>query len=617
MPEKNNAGRKRVLLISMPFAHLSPPSAQLAALDAYLTANGIETESRHLYLKGGDYLGLDTYGMILGQDSFYKDIFYSRLLFPDHFEKNRELLENVVQKGLEDLETSGSKLSVEELFDKFDQFNACILSDIDRYDFGFVGFSVNYSQLLPSLYVARAIKSRYPSIKIVFGGWSISGQKGVGVMRAFPAIDYVISGEGEEALADLVTAEDHAQRSSIPGLIYRSGGEVIYNDRTDFIKLDELPYFEFDSYFKELDSCSDDVRHYCEINFSIPIETSRGCWWNKCNFCSYSLVPNKYRVKSPARVRDELEVLSKKHSTTSLFFLDEAMTSKDVGKLFDALGEIEKELIVFSIGRAQRLSKDDIKKMYNAGVTAHQIGVESFSTNLLRKIEKGTTAIENIQIIKQLAEIGIYPSYTLLHSFPYQDRTDYIETKRNLSYLKHFPPPAGTFAFELQYGSSAFSKYSSYNIESYSEMNDHRLIYPGEIADKLISSVYNYNRINKDDLCLEEFKSTIEKFVEETNELRKSSLGKPLLFYKDGGDILVIQDHREEHVEKYILDDFERALYLFCDTIRTDQEIELEFAEHSWAKIKERLELFNDHKLLFSDRGEHLSLAFRHRFKVQ
>ena len=148
-------------------------------------------------------------------------------------------------------------------------------------------------------------------------------------------------------------------------------------------------------------------------------------------------------------------------------------------------------------------------------------------------------------------------------------------------------------------------------------MNDHRLIYPDHIADNLIGSVFSYTRINNDDLYLEEFKSLIDDFVKETNELRSSSLGKPLLFYKDGSDILVIHDHRGDHVEKFILDEFERALYLFCDTIRTDEEIAREFPDHSRSQVDECLQQFNDHRLLFSDRGEHLSLAFRHRFRIQ
>ena len=604
---------KSILLTAMPFPRLIPPSAQLGALEAYCNEHGIHAESRHLYLKLADWLGLELYTAILSVHTVPREVLYTKLLFPEHFEENKEEFNKILDTKFGEI-TKKFDIDCETLIEKIAAFNACVTDELIESDYEYYGFSIQINQLLPSLLVARAIKKHRPHAKIVFGGWPASGDRGAGIFKAFPCIDYIISGEGEQSLVDLINATSDDDLDRVGSLIHRRDGEVIFNKRTDFVDMNELPFMSFDGYFKELESCSDEIRIHCEANFTLPLETSRGCWWNRCNFCSSRCVPNKYRVKSPERVRMELEHQTNKHKIVSLFFLDEAMTKNDVSKLFSTISRLDKELLIFSIGRAQRLSTGDIRNMYKAGVTAHEVGIEAFSTSLLEKMNKGATAIENVQIIKQLYEAGIFVSYGLLHSFPYQDEQDYEETLRTISYLKGYPPPVYVSNFELQYGSAVYEDYTSYNIKTITPMNLKKSFLPKEYAKHLVPHLYAFERETGGKSYSRELAEALEKFKVENEKKINQLKGVRSIFFKDGGDYLVIFDHRYANKRKYILDEFERELYLYCDTIKTLDEIFERFEDHPKEKILDALEAFDQHKLIFPDRGEYLSLAVRHRF---
>lgn len=609
---KNNRD-KSILLIAMPFPRLIPPSAQLGALEAYCNEHGIYAESRHLYLKLADYLGLEAYVGIQDSESIYRDVLYTKFVFPEHFEEKRAVFNKMLENEFRSIRKQNN-IDYDTLFEKIDTFNEDVIHELIKTDFDYYGFTINLNQLLPSILISRAIKKHRPDAKIVFGGWPVSGDKGVGVFKAFPSIDFIISGEGEQSLVDLINASSDDDLDRVGGLIHRRNGEVILNEYADFVDMDKLPFMSFDSYFNELETCSDEIRLHCETNFTLPLETSRGCWWNQCNFCSYRCAPNKYRVKSPERVSMELEYQTNKHKIVSLFFLDEAMTKNDVSKLFSTISKLDKELLIFSIGRAQRLSPEDIRNMYDAGVTAHQIGAEAFSTSLLQKMNKGITAIENVQIIKQLYEAGIFASYTLMHNFPYQDKQDYEETLRTLSYLKGYPPPVFYTPFELQYGSIVFEDYKSYNIKSITPLHLIDLFFPKEYAKHLVHHLYAFEREVEEGSYSKELAEAVEKFKEENEKIVNSLKGIPSLYYKDGGNYLVIFDHRYTHKRKYVLDELEREIYLYCDMIKTLEEIFEQFKNHPKQMIIDTLDVFDHHKLIFPDRGEYLSLAVRHRY---
>lgn len=81
----------------------------------------------------------------------------------------------------------------------------------------------------------------------------------------------------------------------LPGIVYKDSNGIAMNEKYPIVeKLDELP-------LNNLSLLSPDTKYKF-----VMVQTSRGCPM-RCNFCANSAIPtNRYRVKSPNRVIEEI-----------------------------------------------------------------------------------------------------------------------------------------------------------------------------------------------------------------------------------------------------------------------------------------------------------------------
>lgn len=126
------------------------------------------------------------------------------------------------------------------------------------------------------LSVAKALKQKYPSIKIIIGG--PNAQQDHDYLRANDFVDYCVWGEGEQTLLELMTALiDNTDLSAVKGVAFIKDQKYYLNDvRPRFKELEiPSPYLEgiFDSYFDRY-----------TYNFMPVWETNRGCPYH-CTFC--------------------------------------------------------------------------------------------------------------------------------------------------------------------------------------------------------------------------------------------------------------------------------------------------------------------------------------------
>jgi hypothetical protein len=158
------------------------------------------------------------------------------------------------------------------------------------------GISVAYAQQIWfALCLAKAMKRRSP-VPIVVGGTFFNGDAETAWTARFPEVDYVVSGEGEQALAELLASGD-PQR--VPGLSYRQEGRVVKNPPVFQENLDLLGEPDFSDL---------DLRAYYCPRPVAPVLTSRGCYWRRCAFCvHYKSAGQTYRRRSVAAVVQELK----------------------------------------------------------------------------------------------------------------------------------------------------------------------------------------------------------------------------------------------------------------------------------------------------------------------
>lgn len=177
-----------------------------------------------------------------------------------------------------------------------------------------------------SFAIARRIKSVSPETVIVYGGPHASFTA-EDTLENIPEIDLIVRGEGEETAVEIANWAQEGRRPerlpAIPGVSWRDVGGVRHSEpRRPIQDLDALgpparDFVPMDRYEMRMD--------YIGVA-GASIMTARGCP-AACSFCSASAMFGKsYRMRSPARVVDEIESLLGSHGVAGIKIFDSTFT---------------------------------------------------------------------------------------------------------------------------------------------------------------------------------------------------------------------------------------------------------------------------------------------------
>ena len=606
--DKNN-----VLLVSMPFAETSIPSIQLALLETYLKKESINIETINLYLKAAEFFGLKNYNFLINSpnDSYVAQMIFSKYVFPEYWKQKINDFKDFYNKNIADEEC----FSFEDYEKQTDEFYNWTIKNIKWDDFDIVGFTLNYGQILPSLAIAKEIKQEYPDKKIVFGGSSTVDQLGIRVLETFDWIDFIVSGEGENTLYKLAIESENYK--SIPGLIYRNNDKVIFNPPSQNIDLNTLPFLTFNSYYRDLSNVSNDIQQYFHLYGRLPIEFSRGCWWNKCSFCNIQLYHKNYREKAVDRFVEELKFLSDSYKILNFQVIANTLPQKDYRLLCEEITKLEKNFSLCIEARSGKLKNDDYPLLKKAGFTTIQTGIETFSQNYIKKINKGVRVIDNVAALKFCKENGIKNCYNLISNYPNEEKIDYEQTIKNTSLFRQYLDTPQISNFVVGYGSPIFSNLDSYNIKKLDYKKTDKIMYPKDILEKNFCFFYNFKRLQ------EYGENDWEKFVEEwtyykekteINSIKTKKLIDRLIFYfVDGGNFLKIYDKRSnENVMIYVLDELERKIFCSCLDVVSYQSLQDKFLDIPDYQLAAILHSFEKSGIVFKEDEWYLSLPLNY-----
>jgi len=494
MDEAMHGDKKSVLLVAMPFAGTMIPSIQLPILEGYLKERGIYIQTRHLYLKAVDFYGINSYNFITNppNNSYIAQMVFSKYVFPEYWKQTEELCRNYFNARVLGHLNDQNLSAFDSYVQQTDNFYRWVLDNVDWKSFDIIGFTLNYGQFLPSLAVAKKIKEQYPEKKIIFGGSRTADQLGVNVLKAFDYVDFIVSGDGEDALYRL--ASDYDNYAYIPHLMYRLEDEVVWNQSDAFIDLNTSPIPDFDPFFEELGHVSEEIQQFFHMNGRLPVEISRGCWWNKCTFCNLNIQHPCYREKSVKRIVEEIRFLSDKYKMLKFQLIGNTLPKTDYRFLFEEIIKLDGDFDFFVEARAGLLKSDDYRLMKEAGFNNIQIGIESFSENYLKKMNKGVRVIDNIVALKNCIENDINVQYNLIVNYPNEESIDFEETKRNIQQFKHFLPPPQISYLVVEYGSIIHRNFPAFNIEKLEYTDIDKIMFPQDILEKGIGFYYNFKR---------------------------------------------------------------------------------------------------------------------------
>lgn len=296
---------------------------------------------------------------------------------------------------------------------------------IKKNDFDLVGISVIYpEQLFFAFIIAKVIKEKLnKDIRVVLGGAQITKHieqisKNV---RLKNFVDFFVTNDGEEPLAELMKELPLKDPADIPNL-YFNVGDSGYRRSKAFFQLSPkdilAPNFTgFDLVF---------------YRSRLPVLTSKGCFWSKCNFCTYASMHGlTYCMNTVENTLGNIKTLKDVYGISNYRFVDDAipprfMSGLAKGFLEGGFGIQWETSIVLSKDFADR---GFCKLLKNSGLTKVSIGLESISSRILglmNKYHKNLKEDEIKTILVNLKEAGIEVGLHIIFGFP----TETIEEAR-------------------------------------------------------------------------------------------------------------------------------------------------------------------------------------------
>jgi ribosomal peptide maturation radical SAM protein 1 len=468
-----------------------------------------------------------------------------------------------------------------------------------------VGFSVCFNQLLPSLHLARLIKERYPVLPIVFGGSSCCGALGDTLITTFPQIDYLVDGEGEESLLRLARFLNQ-ETTELPQSIKTVNKTPVTGSSPRQLAMDQLVCPDYSGYFVEMKQT---FPHAPFIPI-LPVEFSRGCWWNRCTFCNLNLQWHHYRQKSALQMYREIEALSFRHECLHFTFTDNALPPKAATSLFSELATKNKDYQFFAEIRA-KTKPEELQNYHQGGLRTVQVGIESLSTRLLLRMQKGTTAMDNIAAMKFCAAAGIRLEGNLIVEYPGTTQEEIDETISSLDFVLPFLPLACA-TFFLGFQSPIYQRSADHNISKIIAHPKNKLLFPDNILSSMALLVNDFQGQRRKLRLM--WRPVREKVTKWQTFHTQRSIGVPPLSYRDGENFLIIRQELLQGLPLlHRLRGPSRGIYLFCDSPKKLQEISTAFPNIDQSKLKPFLDQLTEKRLVYRENDTYLALAIRER----
>lgn len=570
--------RFRVVLIQMPFAVTSWPALGVSLLKSILVAEGHDAKvlyfnydfskmvDKELYDKVArgapqniDLAGEWVFSATLWGDDASSDAAYFREILLGRHTAHKKMMD---EQALEDMRSKLSDLSA-----RARGFIEYCCKAVDWSAVDVVGFTSTFQQHVASLALAKELKKLHPHLTILFGGANCEGRMGWATLRNFPFVDAVCLGEGDAALPEFLRglgegapkAQGFITRDDLRGVDASSLSDA----PRPAVDLESLPFPDFDDFFKDAIPDSDEYRREHRLIF----ESSRGCWWgqkNHCTFCGLNGSTMAFRQKSGQRAVQELEHLVEKYGkyTRHVTATDSIMPYNYFASFLPRLAELKLEISLFYETKAN-LKKQQIEAYRLAGLTAIQPGIESLSTDVLRLMRKGVSALQNVQLLKWCHEYGIAPNWNYLAGFPGERAEWYAPLPALVRKLKHLAPPIGVSTLRFDRFSPYTEHPEDFSITQLAPYPSYAHVYRGIESKELTDIAYYF-------VCHFDGEDNIDNYVgdvfEELNDW-KSNAEKYALFHLPCGDCTLVFDARGACAKIFRLTGLVDRIFERCDGV--------------------------------------------------
>lgn len=563
-------GAKRVLLIVPPYHPLTAPALGVSLLKAELARLAVSVDLRYLNLDLAELTGRELYGQLVrNARALVGDWLFAEDLFGDRAPEPQPFVDRVLR----------AELGLDEaLVAQIVALRAAIPAFLDRQlralpldDYAIVLIAPDFTvgedriQNCPALALLRRCKRAAPAITTVMGGANCEGPLGAAMLDLFPFVDFVCTGEGEQVIPRLIGRLLGGEPAGdLPGILGRDrAGRPDTGLRPPLVRdLDRLPYPDYDDYFAQLGASGLGPEPAPYLLF----ETSRGCWWGEkhpCTFCGLNGTGMQYRSKSPERALAELDHLVDRHGVRAIFATDMILDPRYFESFIPTLaGRALPPSIFFEI--KANLTKEQLRLLRSAGIREIQPGVESLSTPMLRLMDKGVSALQNVRLLKWCAEIGIDPFWNILYGFPGEDPAEYDRMAALVPALTHLPPPRRVIRIRLDRFSPNFDQSAARGFANVRPAAAYDTVYPFAETD-LRRLAYYFDYDYADGRDPDGYTRDLRRAVEGWRD----RAGSASLELRDCGDRLELIDRRAPIPTTTTLVGPARQAYLALDAGQT------------------------------------------------
>ncbi len=575
----DKVGTPKIVLVNMPFSIIQTPSLGAGLLKASLHDAGIGCEVLYLNLRFARRLGMELHDELTWFPShlLVGEWLFAEQLWGENPERDAAYRDLVCDFNRNNSQARHDDQAVRQMLQDgrqhANEFVSEIINDVDWTAFPVVGFSSRFQQQIASLALARRIKRDHPDHFVIFGGPNCEAEMGDAMLQGFDFVDAICNGEGDLNFTPFIQQWLEGDRQPVvPGIKLRTKNDVA-NQSTGQCRvrdLDALPLPDFDDYFRELDSAP--WRESMKV--AIPFEASRGCWWGEkhhCTFCGLNGLGMDSRNKSADRVLDEIRFLLDRYGSYSnrLVAVDNILPHQYFKTLFPRLEDLDVDLF-FEV--KANLNQRNLATLQRAGVRIIQPGIESLSTPTLRLMRKGTTALQNVMLLRLCAEYDIIPYWNYLAGFPGESDEDYTQAADLIDAIPHLWPPNAGEIIEVRFDrfSPYFSTPGEFGLSDLRPYPAYHLVYDG-LEDELIADLAYFFEARRPEPVIEAAsKDRLSGAIQDWKQRHRSMA----LFEVETPDAIFIFDTREKPdgqllcVRKPWLE-----MYRLCKSISTRQRM--------------------------------------------
>jgi ribosomal peptide maturation radical SAM protein 1 len=597
----------KVRLIALPWYNSQLPQPAIGALTAYLrrAEPGWSVEADYAYLDIAAQ-GEELYRAI-GEFGFEGERLYAALMYRrgvDRIIAKWDALppDDALGEYLHGARQQGARIGdiVAAVLDELDRHLDKLVGARDWRD-TVVGLTTSFSQLFGNILLARRLKESGANPIVVLGGSTVSPAAiADSVVATYDWIDYVIRGEGELPFHALLQAIERGAGGGLPpGVVSRETPATAMWQVPD---LDALPAPDYDAYFARVEPGG---------RVRLPIEGSRGCWWDRttrnprstCQFCNLNVQWDGYRQRSAPNVASVMRELAERYRSTEFEFLDNIVRTRGFEDLVSEMVALGLDLRIFHEARAN-LRPRDILRFYDAGLRSVQFGIEGLSSSFLLRINKGTTLIMNLEVMKTCTELGVASASNLIVDFPGSTQAEVEQTVETIDRYAFAYQPLMIAKFSLAIDSAVMRFCGDFGLAGVRNHDAYVDVVDPEDLARLNTFQLSFDYVSP--------QASWEPVIRRVAAWRRDYRRHPL-WYLDGRSFLNVHRTRPgEAAEMIQLVGEEADVYRFCLQIRQRAEIHRAFAggaaDHA-AELDGMLDGLVARQIMFQEGAKFLALA--------